>query len=84
MASESRSLFMALVTISQIFGVGSVVLMGIWLGKFQGGFGWGYKNAHKFNYHPLFMTIGLIFIYGDGKLITNIRELNQNGFTNLF
>ena len=67
MDTQSRSWFMALVTLSQIFGVGAVVLMGVWLGKYQGGYGWGYKNAHKFNYHPLFMTIGLIFLYGDGK-----------------
>ena len=55
MDTQSRSWFMALVTMSQIFGVGAVVLMGVWLGKYQGGYGWGYKNAHKFNYHPLFM-----------------------------
>ena len=67
MDTQSRSWFMALVTMSQIFGVGAVVLMGVWLGKYQGGYGWGYKNAHKFNFHPLFMTIGLIFLYGDGK-----------------
>jgi len=68
MDTSSRSWFMSMVTLSQIFGLGSVVMMAVWMSKYQGGYGWGYKNAHKFNYHPLFMTIGMIFLYGDAIL----------------
>lgn len=64
----NRGLFMLLVILAQVVGVIAVLLMGIWMGNFQGGFGWGYKNEHKFNYHPMFMVTGLIFIYGDGKI----------------
>lgn len=60
-------IFALLVTLSQVVGVGAVILMGVYLGNYAGGFGWGYMNPHKFNYHPLFMTIGLIFLYGDGE-----------------
>jgi len=58
---------MVLAGLAQLVGATVVVLMCVMLGHFQGGYGWGYQNPHKFNYHPLFMTIGLIFLYGDGK-----------------
>lgn len=61
-----RTLFAVLVLISQVFGAIAVILMGIYLGNHAGGFGWGHLDTKKFNYHPLFMTIGLIFLYGDG------------------
>lgn len=62
-----RKVFMLLVILAQIAGGLGVILMAVWMGSFQGGFEWGDNDDLKFNYHPMFMTIGLIFIYGDGK-----------------
>jgi cytochrome b-561 len=50
---------------AQIVGLVMVILSGTWMGSYRGGFGWDAKIV--FNYHPLFMTIGMIFLYGDGK-----------------
>lgn len=51
---------------SQIIGLIMVILVGSWLSNYRGGYGWDVKLV--FNYHPLFMTLGMIFLYGDGKL----------------
>jgi len=45
-----------------------VIMIGIWMGNFRGGFAWHDKVAIEFNYHPLFMTLGLVFLYGNGRL----------------
>ena len=50
---------------AQIVGLVMVILCGVWMGSYLGGFGW--QAATVFNYHPLFMSIGMIFLYGDGK-----------------
>jgi hypothetical protein len=45
----------------------AVVLMGTWTGHFLGGFSWQSDPQHQFNWHPLLMTIGLVFLYGNGE-----------------
>ena len=45
----------------------AVVLMGTWTGHFLGGFSWQSDPQHQFNWHPLLMTIALIFLYGNGE-----------------
>lgn len=53
--------------LSQFFGALAVILIAIWMGSYRGGFGWQESPEKEFHYHPLFMTIGLIFLYGEGK-----------------
>ncbi|KAA3670792.1 uncharacterized protein DEA37_0004960, partial [Paragonimus westermani] len=48
---------------SSVLGVLCVILTGIWLGAYWGGFSW--TDVRIFNYHPLFMVLGLVFLYGD-------------------
>ena len=62
-----RAAFASAVTSSQLFGVGAVIMTGIWLAHFQGGFAWD-GSMKQFNYHPLFMVIGLVFLNGEGLL----------------
>jgi cytochrome b-561 len=50
---------------TQVVGLVMVSLAGLWMSNFYGGFGWDTKTV--FNYHPLFMTMGFIFLYGDGN-----------------
>jgi len=50
----------------QVSGFMAVVLMGLWTGHHLGGFAASDDPQHQFNWHPLLMTIGMIFLYGNG------------------
>lgn len=66
-----RSTFVWLVGVSQIVGLASVVLTGVWMGHFRGGFAWD-GSAQEFNLHPLCMVLGLVFLQGDAILVYRI------------
>ena len=50
----------------QVAGITAVILMAYWMGDLRGGFAWQDNPKYEFNWHPLLMTIGLIFLYGNG------------------
>jgi len=60
------------VTASQIFGVLVVVLGAVWISQYRGGFAWSANPTLEFNYHPVMMTIGLIFLYAEAILIYRV------------
>ena len=51
---------------SQVLALAVVVMVGVWMGSFNGGFAWHDNVYLEFNYHPLFMILGLVFLYGNG------------------
>jgi hypothetical protein len=61
---EGFSLFFWL---AQGLGAVAIVLVGIWTSKYRGGFAWSSDPKLEFNWHPLLMTIGMIFMYANGK-----------------
>jgi len=61
-------LFSVSVCALEIFGVGAVTLLAVWLSYFHEGFGWD-GAMKEFNLHPLFMMLGLIFFYSNGEKI---------------
>lgn len=63
---HGRSVFAGLVGASQVLGLASVVLTGVWMGHYRGGFAWN-GSAQEFNLHPLCMVLGLVFLHGDGE-----------------
>ena len=75
-----RSMFACLVGASQLLGLASVVLTGVWMGHYRGGFAWD-GSAREFNLHPLCMVLGLVFLQGDGEftLISHSRSKPQTG-----
>jgi len=68
--SGKSVIFWVAVALSQIIGVICVVLA-IHMGNLYGGFLVTDKNL-MFNYHPLFMTLGLIVFYGDAIIVYRV------------
>ena len=56
----------------------AVVLAGIWTGHHLGGFAWQSDPKHQFNWHPLLMTLGMIYLYGNGKY--RVRHPNRTPY----
>ncbi|CDS41496.1 cytochrome B561 [Echinococcus multilocularis] len=69
-ASKRRCLI-PIAAIAQIFGIAAVVMCTVWMGYYYGGFDWR-NPALVFNYHPVFMVIGMIFCFGDAMLIYRV------------
>ncbi|XP_029015225.1 transmembrane ascorbate-dependent reductase CYB561 isoform X2 [Betta splendens] len=66
-----HSIFAWLVGASQVLGVASVVLTGVWMGHYRGGFSWD-GSEQEFNLHPLCMVLGLVFLQGDAILVYRV------------
>ena len=57
-----------LVWIAEIVGILAVILVIIWMSHFRGGFAWD-GSGKEFNYHPVFMVVGMVFLYGNGRVL---------------
>jgi cytochrome b-561 len=69
--------------ISQFFGALAVILVAVWMGSYDGGFGWSESPSQQFHYHPLFMAIGFVFLYGEASLVYRVFRHEQKRFTKL-
>jgi len=76
---HNRKLFLTFFTVTQVPGIIAIILMLVWTVHYRGGFSWGETDpGHAFNWHPLLMTIGMIYLYGNGALIYRVLPpLNQ-------
>lgn len=63
---EKTNGMVQLFVFAEIVGLLAIVLVFFWCVKFNSGF--GFESQPLFNWHPLFMTIGLIYLMGNGML----------------
>ncbi|XP_015043427.1 cytochrome b reductase 1 isoform X2 [Drosophila miranda] len=61
--------FKVLYVLTQLCGLTMIVLVGTWIGQHFGGLGGSSNPKLEFNWHPLFMTIGFIYLYGNSILV---------------
>lgn len=60
--------FRILYLVTQMVGCTLIILMGSWISLYLGGVGWS-DPKYEFNWHPLLMTIGMIYLYGNSILL---------------
>ncbi|EDV96823.1 GH16482 [Drosophila grimshawi] len=61
--------FKVLYVLTQLCGLTMIVLVGTWIGQHFGGLGGTDNPKQEFNWHPLCMTIGFIYLYGNSILV---------------
>lgn len=61
--------FTILFGVAEIFGALAVILVTVWLGYYHSGFAWRSDPAVEFNWHPVLMTIGMVFLYGNSIMV---------------
>ncbi|XP_012154017.1 transmembrane ascorbate-dependent reductase CYB561 isoform X2 [Megachile rotundata] len=66
---QSLEGFKPLVIAMEVIGAILVILVAIWCNSYRGGFAWRSNPALEFNWHPMLMTLGFVFLYANGMLI---------------
>ncbi|CAF1469298.1 unnamed protein product [Rotaria sp. Silwood1] len=71
---DSSVNYQILLSLAELFGLLSVILVGLFFDKhvFSGTYNW---KTNSFSFHPLMMTMGLLFCYGNAILL--YRTLRQ-------
>jgi len=70
---HNRRLFLGSFLAVEALGILLVTLTIVWIGKYKNGVKWGQTELGiDFNWHPILMTLSLIFLYGNGALIYRV------------
>ncbi|KAK6617064.1 hypothetical protein RUM44_005421 [Polyplax serrata] len=69
MENNSMEGFTLLFGLAEAIGALSLILIAIWLGSYRNGFTWTSNPSLQFNWHPLLMTLGMVFLYANGILV---------------
>ncbi|PSN36011.1 putative cytochrome b561 [Blattella germanica] len=63
--------------ITETVGLLTVVLVTVWAGHYRGGFAWRSNPGLEFNWHPVLMTTGMIFLYANSIMIYRAFRNNR-------
>ena len=63
---QTKMNFHLLVALMEVVGLIAIGMVTAWMGKYRGGWKWD-GSGLEFNYHPVFMVVGLVFFYGNGE-----------------
>ncbi|KAL1123349.1 hypothetical protein AAG570_002434 [Ranatra chinensis] len=64
--------------ITQLFGIVTVIFVAILTAHYGKGFAWRSDPGREFNWHPLLMTIGFIYLFGNSIMIyRSLRNLRK-------
>ncbi|XP_053672632.1 plasma membrane ascorbate-dependent reductase CYBRD1 [Anopheles nili] len=61
--------FRIMYLVTQLVGITIIILVSCWIGIHLNGLGWSSRPSLQFNWHPLLMSVGMIFLYGNSILI---------------
>merc|ERR1711971_1047104 len=76
---HNRRLFFICLAVIEAVGISAVILTVHWAINIKGGVTYVENMGVPFNWHPILMTISLIFLYGNGALIYRIIPAKNEG-----
>ena len=68
LSASSSALFYTFVVLLELLGLACIVLVFVWTKKYLDGFGW-HGTGKEFDYHPVFMVIGMVVLFGNCKFV---------------
>lgn len=71
-----------LLALTQLLLHGALGLVLFWVIYYLGGFGWHDQPKLEFNYHPVLMIGGFVYLSGNGKLLNTKIQIMQRGENN--
>lgn len=81
---QSNRLFTYTLGLSQLLGVGVVMSVVVWMGGYgEGGYVWYGDPERQFHYHPTFMAMGLVFLFGEAIIVYRVFRKERKRFTKL-
>lgn len=73
---ENLEGFKPLTIAMEVIGGVLIILVAVWCSNYRGGFAWRSNPRLEFNWHPLLMVIGFVFLYANGMFI-NLKKLTR-------
>lgn len=75
---QRLEVFNLIYIILQLIGLTIIILMASWVFGYLGGLSWSSTPSIQFNWHPLLMSIGMIYLYGNCKSSENLRRCSSD------
>ncbi|CAI4230401.1 unnamed protein product [Auanema sp. JU1783] len=77
----SNKLFNIVLITSQVAGALAVLFVSIWMGGYEDGFAWTDYPDREFHYHPTFMVMGMVFLYGESLIVYRVFRNERKKFS---